>query len=93
MISDSEKAFPQDRIDMYGIRSSEGGMTLRDYLAVRAPEVPVQFERKNWREREIREHSPGRFTEVEVTKYEPPEDRQARWSYVYADAMLKAREK
>jgi len=29
------KAFPQDMIDHYGTRTSEGGMDLRDYFAAR----------------------------------------------------------
>jgi len=29
-------AFPQDKIDSWGVRTSEGGMTLRDYFAAKA---------------------------------------------------------
>jgi hypothetical protein len=29
-------AFPQDRVDNWGTRTSEGGMTMRDYFAAKA---------------------------------------------------------
>jgi len=48
------------------------GMSLLDYFAAHAPDVPEDFD----------------WEATEIHTYE----RRARWAYVYADAMLKARE-
>ena len=82
-------AFPQDKVDAWGTRTSEGGMTLRDYFAAKASEE------------DINEHIWKGHTEDYVTTDGYGKklviQRQAMWTreearYRYADAMLKARE-
>lgn len=70
----------------------QSGMTLRDYFAAHAPEVPLEFDRA--------------FTEkvaqIGINKdgivygprkvFENDFERMIRWRWNYADSMLKARE-
>jgi hypothetical protein len=37
-------AFPQDKVDAWGTRTSDGGMTLRDYFAAKAMQAIVSHE-------------------------------------------------
>ena len=51
MKNDGGPAFPQDLVSMYGTRTSEGGMTLRDYFAASAIQNAIDFQRsveKTW---------------------------------------------
>lgn len=82
-------AFPND-VGLLAV--DRAGMTLRDYLAAHAPDVPLCFGRT--------------FTEkvgqIGVNKdgivygpqkvFETDFERLIRWRWQYADAMLKARE-
>lgn len=39
-----DAAFPQDKVDPWGTRTSEGGMTLRDYFAAKAMQTYMHDE-------------------------------------------------
>jgi len=73
-IKDGGPAFPMQ----YADDSFQTGITLRDYLAARAPEdVPGWFP--------VKLNANGQTNETMEMRY-------FRWRYAYADAMLKARE-
>lgn len=63
------------------------GMSLRDYFAAKAPDVPPWFERK-WVTKVV-ELGAGMRGPREVQ--ESPDAQLFRWRWYYADAMLKAR--
>jgi hypothetical protein len=70
------------------------GMTLRDYFATHAPLPPTDFGAKTWSEQRAVPAHDGRLGDVRlktIVTTESAADYVARWSYVYADAMLKAR--
>jgi hypothetical protein len=70
--NDGEPAFPFK--DIYqGVHGHHQGMSLRDYFAAHAPEIPS-------------------YMVVADSEEEYPESI-ARWNYIYADAMIKERQK
>lgn len=71
------------------------GMTLRDWFAGRAPEMPSWFERRTWSTEETvpaPELGAGYVRRVPVLHAETLVAQLARWRFHYADAMLAARE-
>ena len=83
-----KKAFP----NKYG----GYGMDLRGFFATHAPEVSNAFTRNSKQVQLVQAHQPDSIGNtrsiVMHTEIEPYADYVARWAYVYADAMLKARE-
>ena len=76
--------------------SCNQGMDLRDYFAAHAPEVPSLYPRKEWSETILMTSyvdGEKRYTPTSSTKTENWLDHKVRWSYAWADAMMKAREK
>lgn len=71
------------------------GMTLRDYFAAKAPEVPDMqtFPIKQWTKLEIVDLSNGMKGQSNVLHQESWAERAARWAHEYADAMLAERAK
>ncbi len=83
---------PEAGMEHFSSPSAYMGMTLRDYFAAHAPEVPLEFDRA--------------FTEkvaqIGINKdgvvygprkvFENDFERMIRWRWNYADSMLKARE-
>ena len=71
------------------------GMTLRDYFAGQAPEVPEWFPPNEWTTEEAvnrpTRESPGWMTMEIVEHVEPHIEHLVRWKFAYADAMLAAR--
>lgn len=68
------------------------GMTLRDHFAVNAPDVPEGFglgSKPGW---QPCMDSPGGHEIYQSVLMRWQLDRQARWAYLHADAMLAARE-
>lgn len=100
-IKDGGPAFPGAYFDhLEGIgevrREQYHGMTLRDWFATHAPEIPDWFDRKKWTQKEwvpAPEVSPGYVKSEWVTHKEPTIEHLTRWKYHYADAMLAERAK
>jgi hypothetical protein len=74
------------------------GMTLRDYFAAHAPQMPSWFEmrRQTWYTREVVPASqlgPGYVKHENVEHLETDEELWFRWRLYYADAMLAERAK
>lgn len=95
--NDGGPAFPTHHNTPTGCWS-EGGMTLRDWFAGQAPEIPEWFERKE----ETRKpgpvphpHKPGYMTDGFVVDQpaETQEQHFFRWRWHYADGMLAQRAK
>lgn len=91
--NDGGSAFPKPahgEPGYYSYVSGQPGMTLRDWFAGHAPELPYDFghtvrpDLDNYRDR---------FEEYERDMAQWLTDRLALWAYAYADAMLAAREK
>lgn len=78
-------AFPAfDRPNAVG----RDGMTLRDYFAAHAPDVPITFERKAFKKAVQTAYD----TNEVLTVMETDAERLVRWRFHYADDMLKARD-
>lgn len=73
----------------------EHGMTLHDYFAAHAPEVPDMqtFPIKQWHDEEVVEIGGGMRGIRQVLHQETWTERSARWASEYADAMMKERAK
>ena len=76
---------------------SFNGMSLRDYFAAHAPEVPDWFQHLQWQTEATTKVSqlgdPGRYAKVIERHIESGPQRIARWNYSYADAMIAERGK
>jgi len=75
--------------------NSQGGMSLRDYFAAHAPEVPdlQAFPLKQWVNFGVVDLGNGQVGPRNVPHQESWIERSARWAMVYADAMLAERVK
>lgn len=99
MNNDGGPAFPvayEHSLTQGGTRSQEwGGMSLRDYFAAHAPEIPQWFERKITRSVVVKESMKDGhpwFSPETVVTGEADMDWLIRWRYTFADAMIKARQ-
>lgn len=96
-INDGGSAFPCGE-DASSLVPTSSGMSLRDYFAARAPEMPIAFERlpEKWETRPVNAPKPGSPDWHEMRRVLAwKEDDTAylcRWRYAYADAMLAVRE-
>lgn len=90
-------AFPQDRVDMYGTRTTEGGMSMRDWFATHAPETPKWFKHEP---SEPYPFIPEGADEVTSERLRVKRaawiarqrlEKFIRWRWFYADMMLAAR--
>lgn len=92
MIKDGGPAFPCV-IDSYNDvpAHNEQGMTLRDYFAAHAPEVPAWFKIDGFPKMAGCSVEATRLYELELDAY--AERRAIAWPWHYADAMLAARDK
>ena len=73
----------------------EEGMTLRDYFAAKAPETPDMqiFPIKQWSSEVIADLGNGLRGPKKVFRQESWAERDARWAFEYADAMIAERAK
>ena len=73
------------------------GMTLRDYFAAHAPDIPNDFCREIKSEPTVTIHPPDLKGNTKTYGAQPvPESYRswrARWAYFFADAMMAEREK
>jgi hypothetical protein len=92
-------AFPHEKVtgrDPMGATMTEyfPGATLRDYIAVQAPDMPDNYKRKEKDvQKVVPDGSTGRKRITTVKEWEEPAQHLARWAYAYADAMLAERAK
>lgn len=91
--ADGGPAFPA--IEEHGLNNGCYGMTLRDYFAAHAPEVPDMqtFPIKQCMKKEIVDLGGGMKGPRNVSHQETWAQRSARWAIEYADAMLVERAK
>lgn len=97
-INDGGSAFPCINPNYDGNWNKETviqGMTLRDWFASHAPELPNWFYRKEWTEYHVAvkapELGPTHMKWADINHIESNIDHLTRWKYYYADAMLAAR--
>ena len=94
---DGGSAFPIPQNDQPGAYPAEPGMSLRDWFAGQAPDVPQWFLDKAWEEAptlmEV-ETLPGGEKRSTTRKQQPDSlTTLTAWRYTYADAMLKERDR